>query len=78
MHHIVGLDNVEVHVGEVDLAQFDLQLGGIAHKQNVQIMEPGGLNGARHHHGGAEVPTHGVHGDDGAFAHYSASFLATT
>ena len=78
VHHIIGLDNIEMHVGEVDLCQLGLQLGGVAHKQHVQIVETGGLNGARHHHGGAEVPTHGVHGDDGALVHYSTSVLAIT
>ena len=78
VHHIVGVDDIKVNVGQVELGQFGLQLGGVAHKPNVQIMEPGSLNGSRHHHGGAEVPAHGVHGDDGARTHYSASVLATT
>ena len=72
------MDDVELHAGKVELAQFRFDLGRIAHQQDVQVMKPGGLDGARHHHGRPEIASHGIHGYDGARVHYSASFLATT
>ena len=78
VHHIISLDDVEMHVGKVELGEFRFHLGGIPHKEDVQVMKPGGVDGTRNNHGGAKVPSHGINGYDGARVHYSASVLAIT
>jgi hypothetical protein len=79
VHHIIGLHHGIMHAVKVELFQLGLQLGRVAHKLDVQVVALCGVNGARYHHGGAEIPPHGVHGDDGALVHYSLPApLATT
>ena len=78
VHHVIGLHDVKMHVDEVELVQLGLQLGGISHKLHVQVVQPGGLNGPRHHHGRAKISPHGVHGNDGALVHHALSLPAIT
>ena len=78
VHHIISLDDVEMHVGKVELGEFRFYLGGIPHKEDVQVMKPGGIDGARNDHGGAKIPPHGINGYDGARVIDSASVLAIT
>ena len=35
MHHIIGLNYVEMHVGKIELFELGLQLGGVAHKLDM-------------------------------------------
>ena len=78
MHHIIGMNYVEMHIGKIELFELGLQLGGVAHKLDMQIIKPCSFYSSRHNHRGAKVPAHGVHGNDGALVHYSFSLLAIT